>query len=63
MFYFVIQNHVTLPYNKLNHDPGYGLGKEAIRVLKSLKVKWNPGMVNSKPVRTAYNLPITIQAE
>jgi protein TonB len=42
------------------NDPGYGLAKEA-KVLKSLKNKWSPGMIDSKPVRTAYNLPITVQ--
>ena len=42
-------------------NPGYGLDKEAIRVLKSLKTKWEPGMMNGKAVRTAYNLPISVQ--
>jgi protein TonB len=46
---------------KVLKDPGYGLGREAIRVLKSLKTKWSPGMIGSKPVRTSYNLPITVQ--
>ena len=47
---------------QVKNDPGYGLGREAIRVLKSLKTKWTPGMIGSKPVRTSYNLPITVQA-
>jgi protein TonB len=46
---------------QVKRDPGYGLGKEAIRVLKSLKTKWAPGMIDGKAVRTAYNLPITVQ--
>jgi protein TonB len=45
---------------KVIKDPGYGMGKEAIRVLKSLKTKWTPGIINSKPVRTSYNLPISV---
>ena len=48
---------------QVKRDPGYGLGKEAIRVLKSLKTKWSPGMIGGKAVRTAYNLPITVQME
>ncbi|MDR6967783.1 hypothetical protein J2X31_001795 [Flavobacterium arsenatis] len=46
---------------RVPRNPGYGLDKEAIRVLKSLKIKWEPGMIGGKPVRTAYNLPINVQ--
>lgn len=60
---FVIEKDGSMTDIQVKNDPGYGLGKEAIRVLKSLKTKWTPGMVASKPVRTAYNLPITIQIE
>ncbi|MCV9930307.1 energy transducer TonB [Flavobacterium sp. LS1R49] len=60
---FVIERDGSMTDILVKNDPGYGLGKEAIRVLKSLKTKWSPGMIDSKPVRTAYNLPITIKAE
>lgn len=60
---FVIEKDGSMTDIVVKQDPGYGLGKEAIRVLKSLKTKWTPGMINSKPVRTAYNLPITIKIE
>ncbi|MEO7975667.1 energy transducer TonB [Flavobacterium sp.] len=60
---FVIEKDGSMTDIIVKQDPGYGLGKEAIRVLKSLKTKWTPGMINSKPVRTAYNLPITIKVE
>src|SRR3970040_735654 len=46
---------------QVKKDPGYGLAKEAVPVLKSLKTRWDPGMIGSKPVRTSYNLPITVQ--
>jgi protein TonB len=59
--YFVIEKDGSMTDIKVNRDPGYGLGREAVRVLKSLKTKWTPGMINSKPVRTAYNLPIVVQ--
>ncbi len=60
---FVIEKDGSMTDIQVKKDPGYGLGKEAIRVLKSLKTKWTPGMIDSKPVRTAYNLPILVQLE
>jgi len=59
---FVIEKDGSMTDIKVIKDPGYGLGSEAIRVLKSLKTKWSPGMLEGKAVRTSYNLPITIQS-
>jgi len=58
---FVVEKDGSMTDIRVLKDPGYGLGREAIRVLKSLKTKWSPGMIDGKAVRTAYNLPITIQ--
>ncbi|WP_264525227.1 energy transducer TonB [Flavobacterium sp. N502536] len=60
---FVIEKDGSITDIMVKNDPGYGIGKEAIRVLKSLKTKWSPGILNGNPVRTAYNLPITIKTE
>ncbi|MCD0466693.1 energy transducer TonB [Flavobacterium sp. ENC] len=60
---FVVEKDGSLTDILVKKDPGYGMGKEAIRVLKSLKTKWSPGILDGKPVRTAYNLPITIKTE
>jgi protein TonB len=60
---FVIERDGSMTDIVVQKDPGYGMAKEAIRVLKSLKTKWTPGILNGKPVRTAYNLPITIKTE
>jgi protein TonB len=60
---FVIEKDGSITDIAVKNDPGYGMGKEAVRVLKSLKTKWTPGILNGKPVRTAYNLPITIKTE
>ncbi|MDQ6472171.1 energy transducer TonB [Flavobacterium sp. LHD-80] len=60
---FVIERDGSITDIMVQKDPGYGMGKEAIRVLKSLKTKWTPGILNGKPVRTAYNLPITIKTQ
>ena len=58
---FVIEKDGSMTDIKVLKDPGYGLGQEAIRVLKSLKTKWEPGIINGKSVRTSYNLPIVVQ--
>lgn len=60
---FVIEKDGSMTDIEVKRDPGYGMGKEAIRVLKSLKTKWAPGILNGQAVRTAYNLPITIKTE
>jgi hypothetical protein len=60
---FIIEKDGTMTSILVKSDPGYGIGNEAIRVLKSLKTKWSPGMVNSIAVRTAYSLPIIISLE
>jgi protein TonB len=60
---FVIERDGSMTDIIVRNDPGYGMGKEAIRVLKSLRTKWIPGVLDGKPVRTAYNLPITIKTE
>lgn len=57
---FVVEKDGSMSNIKVVRDPGYGAGKEAIRVLKSIKTHWKPGKLRGKPVRTAYNLPITI---
>ena len=58
---FVVEKDGSMSNIQVKNNPSYGLAKEAIRVLKSLRTKWTPGMIGSKPVRTSYNLPITVQ--
>jgi Gram-negative bacterial TonB protein C-terminal len=58
---FVIEKDGSMTDIQVRRDPGYGLGKEAIRVLKSLKTKWEPGLIAGTPVRTAYTLPIVVE--
>jgi protein TonB len=60
---FVIEKDGTMTDITVVRNPGYGLDKEAIRVLKSLKTKWSPGILNGKPVRTSYNLPIIVERQ
>ncbi|MGX7668183.1 energy transducer TonB [Flavobacterium pedocola] len=63
LVYFVIEKDGSLSNIKVTRDPGYNLGKEALRVLNSMKTKWEPGYKNGEPVRTAYNLPIVINVQ
>ncbi|MEC5166293.1 protein TonB [Flavobacterium sp. PL11] len=60
---FVIEKDGKMSDIKVLKDSGYGLGKEAVRVLKSLRTKWTPGMLGGLPIRTAYNLPISVQMQ
>ncbi len=58
---FVIEKDGSMTDIKVLRNPGYGLDKEAVRVLKALRTKWKPGIKDGQKVRTQYTLPITIQ--
>ncbi len=58
---FVIEKDGSMTDIRVARDPGYGMAKEAIRTLKSMKTKWTAGIKNGQPVRTAYTLPITVK--
>lgn len=57
---FVVEKDGALTDVKVLRNPGYGLDKEAIRVLRALKTKWNPGIYKGQKVRTLYTLPIVV---
>ncbi|MBF4488234.1 M56 family metallopeptidase [Flavobacterium sp. CSZ] len=57
---FMVEKDGTLSEFKILKDLGYGIGEEAIKILK-LSPAWNPGSEMGKPVRVLYTLPITIQ--
>ncbi|MWB94277.1 M56 family peptidase [Flavobacterium sp. GA093] len=59
---FMVEKDGSLSEFKTIKDAGYGLGEEAIRVLK-LSPKWNPATQDGNPVRVLYSLPITIQSQ
>lgn len=58
---FVVEKDGSITNVKCTRDPGYGLGKEAERAVKSIKKKWEPGIQNGKPVRVSYSLPIVVR--
>lgn len=59
---FSVEKDGTLSDFKIEKDLGFGLGDEAIRVLK-LSPKWIPGSKDGEAVKVSYSLPITIRAE
>ncbi|RZJ73426.1 MAG: energy transducer TonB [Flavobacterium sp.] len=58
--YFVVEKDGTMTNIKVVNNPGENLEREALRVLKSIRTKWKPGKKGGEYVRTAYNLPITV---
>lgn len=54
---FIIEKDGSLSDLKIVRDIGGGCGNEALRIAKQMP-KWSPGMVNNKPVRTNYKLPV-----
>jgi periplasmic protein TonB len=58
---FIVEKDGSISTIKVLEDPGYGMGEEAIRVLKSLKTKWIPGLLDGEPMRTLYTLPISLK--
>ncbi len=59
---FVVEKDGSLTDIKVLRDPGYGAGREAIRVLKAMP-KWKPAKQDSRNVRSQFTLPITIQVQ
>lgn len=57
---FVIEKDGSMSDIKVLRSSDKSLEKEAIRVLKSLKVKWAPGYMDNEKVRTQYTLPIKV---
>lgn len=57
---FVIEKDGSMSDIRVVRSSDKALEKEAIRVLKSLKVKWAPGFLNGDKVRTQYTLPIKV---
>lgn len=59
---FVVEKDGSFTDIKVLRDPGYGAGKEAMRVLRSMP-KWAPAEQNGRKVRSQFTLPITINVQ
>ena len=62
MISFVIEENGSMTNIKVLNKTNEEADAEAIRVLKSLKTKWTPGILNKEPVRTQYTLPIVVKS-
>ena len=58
---FVIEKNGSMTDITVLRSASPSVDREAIRVLKSLKTKWKPGLKHGKPVRTEYKLPIKVK--
>ena len=59
--HFVVTQAGKLAELKLENDPGYGIGREALRVVKQSPT-WVPGRQHGVPVKVSYTLPIVLNA-
>ncbi|MES2411602.1 MAG: energy transducer TonB, partial [Bacteroidota bacterium] len=57
---FVIEKDGTMSDIKAVRSTDKNLEKEAIRVLKAMKIKWSPGWKDGEKVRTLFMLPIKV---
>ena len=60
---FVIEKDGTMSNFKIEKGGEYGVGEEAIRVLKEMPSEWIPGQKNGKAVRSLFKLPITLRVK
>ena len=58
---FVIEKNGNMTDIEVTQNTNQAVSKEAVRVLKSLKTKWEPGYKDNQAVRTRYTLPIVVQ--
>ncbi|TAK45907.1 MAG: energy transducer TonB [Saprospiraceae bacterium] len=59
---FILEKDGNLFHIKVIRDIGAGLGEEAARVVRKMP-PWNPGMMDGKPVRVIFYLPIKFKLE
>ena len=59
--FFIVEKDGSLSNIKVANDPGFGIGAEAIRVLKAIRTKWEPGYMGNQAVRTSFSLPIVVK--
>lgn len=55
---FIVETDGSLTNIRVLHDPGYGMGAEAVRAI-SQSPKWKPGEQNGRAVRQQYTMPIS----
>jgi periplasmic protein TonB len=58
---FVVEKDGSMTDIKVVRSATPSVDREAIRVLKSLRTKWKPGIKNGQSVRTLYRIPIKVK--
>ncbi len=58
---YVIDIHGNIVQLKLLNDPGYGLGKRAIQLLKNYTGEWHPASQCGRSVKSYKQLPIVFK--
>lgn len=59
---FLVEKDGSINDVQALNDPGYGLAKAAVKVIKT-GPKWTPGVVNGKTVRSYHTQPITFMIQ
>lgn len=59
---FIVEADGTITQVEVLEDLGHGTGAEAMRVLKR-SPRWKPGIVEGKPVRVRFKLPIKLSLQ
>lgn len=57
--YFTVEKDGSLTDIVVPKDPGFGLAKEAVRVM-ALSPRWSPAQLDGEPVRVRISLPVNI---
>ncbi len=60
---FIIEKDGSMTDIKVVRSATPSIDREAIRVLKSLRTKWKPGLKDGQNVRTLYRLPIKVKKQ
>lgn len=63
MLSFVVCEDGSMCDYKVENRIGYGLDDEALRVVKLMNGKWDPGSMRGQKVKVKYNVPINFQLE
>ncbi len=59
---FVVDTSGSIRNVVILKDPGGGCGQETVRVM-NLMPKWKPGMLDDRPVKVKYSLPVKFNLE
>lgn len=63
MLSFVVCEDGSMCDYKVENRIGYGLDDEALRVVKLMNGKWEPGSMRGQKVKVKYNVPINFQLQ